>query len=370
MVIGIDAREIQHGVNTGIGRALDNFLRWFGALDDEHRCVLFSEAVLPAVYGPRITAVVAPPFLATPLWDQAILPRLVRKHRIDLFFSPYYKVPLFTSAPIVSTIFDLMYIFYPVRWKGTGLFSRWYYRVFGGVMAAKAAVIFTCSEYSKGEIVRFYRVPAEKVKVIHLGLSDSYRPIGDAATIETVKRKFGIASPYLLYTGNFKPHKNVSTLIDAFEKVCGAAAGVQLVLAGDRDRYFDTVDRRIRQSSHAAAIIAAGQVSLDEQIALYCGAAVFVFPSLYEGFGYPPLEAMACGTPVVSSDRTSLGEIIGDAALKCNPTDAAAMAEQIIAVLQDADLRRQLSERGTARAQAFTNALFCKGLYALLLGRR
>lgn len=370
MRIGIDAREIQHGVSTGIGRALDNFLRWFGVLDDEHRCFLFSEEALPIEYGQRIVHMVSPAAPLTVFWDQTVLPRLIKRHGIDLFYSPYYKVPLVVSVPMISTIFDLMYIFYPVAWRGTGCFSRPYYRVFGGMMAARARRIFTCSAYSKKEIVRFYRVAAEKVEVIHLGLSEQYRRLDDAAAVEAVKRTFNITSPYLLYTGNFKPHKNVAALLDAFEMIRETVPRVMLVLAGNNDRYFEPASGRIRRCPHAAAIVATGRITQDEQVALYNGASVFVCPSLYEGFGYPPLEAMACGAPVVSSGRTSLNEIIGDAALRCDPTDAADIAEKTVALLQNGDLRRQCIDRGLERARIFTNAAFCERFYAMLLSRR
>ena len=367
MIIGIDAREIQKGVVTGIGRALYNFLRYFDNCDDEHRIVLFSETTAPETFGTRITPIVRPPAQATFLWDQTILPRLIRKHHVDLFFSPYYKVPLAGKIPVISTIFDLMYIYYPVQWRGTGALSRLYYRIFGGLMTAKACKVFTCSQYSKTEILRYYKMRPEKAHVIHLGLSDRYRPCRDVKTIETIKQKFGIASPYLLYTGNFKPHKNVATLVEAFEKIRNSMPEILLVLAGNQDIYFADLSDRIRRSPHGQAIVATGLVTLDEQIALYSGAAAFIFPSLYEGFGYPPLEAMACGTPVVSSDRTSLSEIIGDAAIRCNPLDAADIAEKTVSLLRDTDLRRQCIERGLIRARAFTNTGFCEQFYTMLL---
>ena len=124
MLIGIDAREIQDGVFTGIGRALNNFLRYFGKLEDEHRCLLFSEKALPVEYGPRISSTIAPHSPAKLLWDQFTLAGLIKQSAVDLFYSPYYKVPLTAQVTMVSTVFDLMYIYYPISWRGTGFFSR------------------------------------------------------------------------------------------------------------------------------------------------------------------------------------------------------------------------------------------------------
>ena len=366
MIFGIDAREIQDGVSTGTGRVLDNFLRWFSELDDEHRCILFSEKKLQIEYGRRIIAVVAPAFPLTAVWDQVLLPRLMRRHRIDFLFSPYYKVPITADIPVVSTIFDLMYLFYPMPWRGSGPFSRLYYRIFGTIMAAKARIIFTCSEYSKTEILRFYRVPESNVAVIPLGLSDRYRVVEDREASGKVMKKFGITGRYLLYTGNFKPHKNVAILVDVVEKVRKMFPDITLVLAGNKDANYLPVGERIGRSSCASSIVTTGRVTLDEQIILYNGATVFICPSLYEGFGYPPLEAMACGTPVVSSDRTSLAEIIGDAALRCDPLNAVDISEKTCSLLQSADLSRQCRTRGLAQSRKFSNRLFCERFYALL----
>lgn len=366
MLFGIDAREIQEGVFTGIGRALFNFLEFFGKQHDEHRCILFSERPISAVSGERIKQVNIHS-KHTIYWDQLVLPRLIAKYRVDRFYSPYYKVPLKTSVPILSTIFDLMYIYYPIQWKGTDFFSRLYYRVFGSLMAKKTSSIFTCSEFSKSEITRFYPVHPDKVKVLYLGLSDLYQPVTDATRIDQVNKKYGISRPFILYTGNFKPHKNVETLINAFSGIFNRETGLQLVLAGNNtDDNFKRLIPAIAQSQAADAIITTGLVSLDEQIALYSGCLMYVCPSLYEGFGYPPLEAMACGAPVISSDRTSLKEIIGDAALVCDPLQSDDIAKKIMCIYNDPALRNDLHNRGRLQAQKFTNDIFCRQFYSLL----
>ena len=366
MVFGIDAREIQNGVFTGIGRALFNFLDFFGKQSDEHRCVLFSEHPVNVISAERIRQV-AVPSKNTFYWDQISLPRLIATHAVDRFYSPYYKVPVNTSVPILSTIFDLMYIYYPIKWRGTGLFSRLYYRIIGSLMIKKAHTIFTCSEYSKSEITRFYPVHSEKVKVIYLGLSDHYQPTTDEDKIDQVKKKYGISRPFVLYTGNFKPHKNVETLIDAFSKVRSTATDLQLVLAGNNtDENFKRLQPVIKQFEASDTLVITGLVSLEEQIALYSSALMYVCPSLYEGFGYPPLEAMACGAPVISSDRTSLKEIVGDAALLCNPLQVEDIADKIMQLCKNSTLRKDLHNRGRKQAQKFTNDIFCRQFYSLL----
>jgi glycosyltransferase involved in cell wall biosynthesis len=367
MIIGIDAREIENGVFTGIGRVLENFLGYFARLDDEHRCILFStnRPQLPECDRIRSVTCGAP---STMVWDQIVLPRLFRKHGIDLLFSPYYKVPLNLAVPVVSTIFDLMYIYYPFKWKKTGFFSRCYYRWIGGLMVGKAKAVFTCSEYSKSEILRFFRIEQQKVKVIHLGLSGQYKPLDNDDAVGAVKKKFGIMSPYILYTGNFKPHKNVARLVKAFEQIAKCNPALTLVLAGKKDDTYETLYREVLKNFSAGdKIVTTGFVSLEEQVALLNGAVVYVCPSLYEGFGYPPLEAMACGVPVVSSARTSLDEVIGNAALRCDPEDIEDMAEKIEKVYRDRELSLQLRERGLQQAGKFTSRRFCDTFYSFLL---
>jgi glycosyltransferase involved in cell wall biosynthesis len=366
MLFGIDAREIQDGVVTGIGRALFNFLDYFDRQTDEHRCILFAERPVTAVSGERIQQV-SSACGNTLYWDQVALPRLIRKHGVNRFYSPYYKVPLTSPVPVLSTIFDLMYIYYPVKWKGTGVLSRWYYRIFGSLMAHKAHAIFTCSEYSKSEITRFYPVSPDKVKVIYLGLSDRYQPSSDRHCIDTVIEKFSITRPFILYTGNFKPHKNVETLIRAFCNIADSLNGTKLVLAGNNiDANFARLQPHIAASKTPDAIVTTGLVSLEEQIALYSSALMYVCPSLYEGFGYPPLEAMACGAPVISSDRTSLGEVVGDAALLCDPLRSDDLAEKMRRLYNDDTLRSTLRKNGLRQAGKFTNDIFCRQFYSLL----
>jgi hypothetical protein len=166
MNIGIDAREIQNGVFTGIGRVLHIFLSYFADLKDENKIILFSETKLPYDYGPRVVSKIIPASALRVYWDQVILSRCINQYSIDLFYSPYYKIPLAAKVPIISTIFDLMYIYYPVQWKGNGLFTKLHYQFFGKMMALKANTIFTCSTYSKSEIMRFYNIDENKIKTI------------------------------------------------------------------------------------------------------------------------------------------------------------------------------------------------------------
>ncbi len=368
MIIGIDAREIQDGITTGMGRALSVFLDYFSTLNDCNSCILFSSKPVPEnCYSPssRIRTMIKKENCMW-LWDQFVLRRLITENNIDLFYSPYYKIPLFCPIPTVSAIFDLMYVYCEQYKKKLSLLSLIYLKTFGRLMAHQANIIFTCSEYSKTEIIRFHGINPEKIKVIYLGLDNLYTPVCDQGRIAVTKEKYSINGDFILYTGNFKPHKNIESLICAFEIVSEIKSNIKLVLAGAQIVSAEKIEKQIQSSSAKTSIIVTGRIPLEDQITLYSSAKVFVMPSFYEGFGYPPLEAMACGVPVVSSVETSLGEIVGTAGIAIDPKNPQQIAEKILAVLKSPDLAVSLIKKGKKRAEQFTQEKYARLLYELL----
>jgi glycosyltransferase involved in cell wall biosynthesis len=197
-----------------------------------------------------------------------------------------------------------------------------------------------------------------------LGLDEQYRPTTDSKKIHDVKKKFGISGDYVLYAGNFKQHKNVETIIESFRMVLQECPSVTLVLAGARDRHYD----RIRTALNEKAMIVTGIVSMDNQICLYSGASVFVIASLYEGFGFPPLEAMACGTPVISSNSGSLPEVIGTAGILVDGKNPRQIAAGVLKILRSPELHLEMAKAGIERSKEFTKDKYAANLYQLLLG--
>lgn len=369
MLIGIDAREIQDGIFTGIGRALSVFLEYFSRQNDNNTCILFSSKPIPKEcvgFSSRIHAIVKKEKYMW-LWDQTTLLHLIKKNKIDLFYSPYYKIPVLCPCPCVSAIFDLMYVYCEYYKRELSFLSLLYLKTFGWLMAHRADAIFTCSEYSKSEIIRFYGVKPGKIEVIYLGLDDIYKSVCDPDQIKTTKKKFNIDSDFILYTGNFKPHKNVETLIYAFDIVVKEFPDIKLVLSGAQKRHAKIIEELISSCQCKNNIIITGDIPIQDQVILYSAAKVFVMPSLYEGFGYPPLEAMACGTPVISSILTSLSEIVGDAGIRVDTRNQKQIAEKIIEVLKSPELASCLAKRGLEWSQQFTSTKYAKQLYELLL---
>ena len=196
MRLGIDAREIQNGVYTGIGRPLVNFLQYFSRQTNDDTCVLFSSQRIPFDFGQRITNVVIKEHI-TIYWDQIILPQAIKKASIDLFYSPYYKIPLNAPCKTVSAILDLMYIFLEEYAKDLGFLRQHYYQTWGKKYAERAFKILTCSLHSKNDIIRFYHVPESKIEVIALSVSHIYHPEGDQNKIIEFKKRFHLPNNYI-----------------------------------------------------------------------------------------------------------------------------------------------------------------------------
>lgn len=353
MILGIDAREIQNGVYTGIGRPLVNFLNYFSSLNNDDQCVLFSSEKIPLDFGPRVKNVVLKKRM-TFFWDQMSLPKAIREEKIDVFYSPYYKIPLSKPCRTVSAILDLMYLAFDPYQADMSLPTKIYYMTLGKKFAHQADQILTCSEHSKNDIVRIYGVPEEKITVIPLSVGDIYKAENNFFVVDSTKKFWGIQGRYLLYMGNFKLHKNVECVVEAFNCLALRFPDLQLVLAGPKEHYYDALVKRINQLELSNRVLFIGKVSPeDKPHLLYSGAEVFVMPSLYEGFGLPPVEAMACGVPVVSSNTTSIPEVVKDAGLLVDPLDVAAVANAIESILTNAELRKSLVNKGLEYAKEY-----------------
>jgi glycosyltransferase involved in cell wall biosynthesis len=221
--------------------------------------------------------------------------------------------------------------------------------------AHRSARVLTVSEASKRDILYYFNIPEDKVTVIHNGLDERFRVSPPETEIHRLRERFQLDEQFVLYAGNVKPHKNVERLIDAFHILhTNGFAHLKLLIIGSDISKYAMLRRAIHTYDLHKYVRFLGFVSDETLAALYRLAAVFVFPSLYEGFGFPPLEAMAAGTPVVASNLSSLPEVLGDAALLVDPYDANAIAQAIRRVLVDDALRRDLRIRGLAKVQDYS----------------
>lgn len=285
-------------------------------------------------------------------YEYGVLPMRARRQHVDVLFSPGFTAPARRGYASVVTILDMQ----PEDMPGN--FTPLYHFVHTRLMrraARSAAHVLTLSEHAKRRIVAVYGLPPERITVSHLAAAPIYFTPVVAEEIARVRQTYGIHSPYILSVATLHPHKNLDALIDAFVALRQTSdAGFQLVLVGLRGNAAATLHAKVETAGIADAVVMTGWVPDANLPALYQGATVYVLPSRYEGFGIPVLEAMASGTPVITTTAASLPEVAGDAALLVDPDDRAALAQALRRVLDDPALRTELIGRGKEHAPLFT----------------
>ena len=352
MRIGIDLRKLH---DYGIGTYVRNLVTGLSRQGDETRYVLLcrpEDREFVAGLGPRFEAAVERSGNYS-VREQVSVPLALRRARVDLFHAPHYVVSPLTACPFIVTIHDCIHLRFPQYLPNRAAY--YYARTMMAMAARRARRVLTVSEASKDDILHYLRIPADKVEVIYNALDERLASPPTPEEIARVRDRFMLTSPFILYTGNIKPHKNVDRLIEAFSILRRRGfADVKLLVIGDEISRYQNLRRLVHRFQLHQQVRFLGFVPDATLRALYGLASVFVFPSLYEGFGLPPLEAMAAGVPVVTSNVSSLPEVVGDAALLIDPMDAGAIAGAIARILGDDALRASLVTRGHARVQAFS----------------
>ncbi|HEX9371605.1 MAG TPA: glycosyltransferase family 1 protein [Roseiflexaceae bacterium] len=385
MHIGIDASRMAVAARTGTEHYTYELLAALARRDRQRRYTLYCNQRLAAL--PPLSPNFALHRIPFPrLWTHARLSAELLVHAPDVLFVPAHVLPL--GAPLrrrtrsVVTVHDMGYLRFPEAHTPT---QRLYLRLSTLWSARAATRLIAISQATRDDLVRFAGVPPEKIAVIHHGLSDRFRPVTDRTAIDRVLERYGIGdkqtgrpgdgcppAPYFLYVGTIQPRKNLAPLIEAFAQLEARdwrleasdavptsspqppASSLRLVIAGKPGWLTEAIERRAAELGVADRVVFAGYVADDDLPALLSGALAFAFPSLYEGFGLPVLEAMACGAPVLASNTSSLPEVAGDAALLVDPDDTAAIAGGLARLAGDAALRADLRARGLARAATFT----------------
>ena len=352
MRIAIDARKLH---DFGIGTYVRNLLRHLARQDARNEYVVFcrpADREYVAELGGNIRPVVesAP---AYSIREQYRLPLALRRERIDVFHAPHYVLPPLTPCRSVVTIHDCIHLMFPQYLPGR--LAHAYARGVLWAAVRRSDRILTVSEASKRDILRFFSVSAGKVEVIPNGIDERFRLVPSDEEIARVRERYLLHDPFLLYAGNIKPHKNLERLIEAFHLLRQRGhEHLRLLIIGNEVSKYPTLRRMVHHFKLHAYVRFLGFVPDQMLAVLYRLADVFVFPSLYEGFGLPPLEAMASGTPVVTSNVSSLPEVVGDAALLIDPYDTGSIAGAIERILSDPALREDLVRRGQARAREFS----------------
>jgi glycosyltransferase involved in cell wall biosynthesis len=360
MRIGISTSVIQRG-QTGIAQYLFALLRAFLPYSSENQFVLFVlEQDLPLFDFAKEKMQIVPVReqfrspIKNILWHQRALPSLVRSLKLDVLHVPSYRRLLWSRpCPLVATIHDLA----PFRVAKKYSRARMFYgRVVARRLAQRQDEVIAISENTTRDVVEFFDVPRERIQVIHNGVEhDRFFPGNREQALAETARRHNLQSPFFLYVARLEhPAKNHVRLISAFNKFKSATrSDWQLVFGGSDWHGAEAIHAAAKESPFASDIRLLGFVANDDLPDLYRAAGAFVYPSLYEGFGMPPIEAMACGCPVICSTRGSLGEVVGNAAAIVDPEDVASIAKQLDLLANNTNLRERLRTAGLAQAKKF-----------------
>lgn len=352
-LIGIDASRATVARRTGTERYSLSIIRELLLLSTHHRFQLYFRDDPPAGLFPLSSQVETVVIRQPRLWTHLGLGRTVRANPPDVLFIPAHVVPWphVGRVPAVVTVHDVGYRHYP---QAHPLLQRLYLDASTNHSVHTASAVIAVSQATANDASAAYGVPLSKIRVIYSGLDESYFPVTDMHQIVTVRDRYGIPGPYILHVGSIHSRKNTLRLIEAFSRVARIVPELQLAFVGLPSWGSGKLNQVIRRADLENRVIFCGYVPDHDMPALYSAARVCAFPSLYEGFGFPALEAMACGLPVVCSNTSSLPEIVGEAALTFNPENVREMAEALIRVLTDDDLHALMAQRGLERVQHFS----------------
>ncbi|HYN90201.1 MAG TPA: glycosyltransferase family 1 protein [Ardenticatenaceae bacterium] len=287
------------------------------------------------------------------LWEQLLQPRAVRRAGVDLLHALAYVLPFWLTVPAVVTVYDLTFFQVPERFRST---NRSYLRSLTRFSARRARVVCAISESTRRDVVRWLGVPRNRVAVVYPGCDAHFTP-PRAEEVAAFRARRGLPERFVLYLGTLEPRKNVPALVRAYAEVVGyngRSLPHHLILAGGKGWHYADIFAEVERLGLRDRVHFPGFIPAEEQPLWYAAAEAFAYPSLYEGFGLPVLEAMACGTPVITSTASSLPEVIGDAGLAVPADDEEALAESLHRLLGDASLRATLRERGLQQASRFS----------------
>jgi glycosyltransferase involved in cell wall biosynthesis len=346
MRIAIDASRTTLARRTGTERYALDLLHALLAVETPNQFTLYFRDTPPAGLfpdQPNVTQRVIP---LGRLWTHLRLAGALWQDRPDVTFVPAHTLPLAFPGPAVVTVHDLGYRFFP---KAHPAWSRRYLHWSTRWSARRAAVILADSGATRYDLTKVYGVQPDRIKVVYPGINPALTRVTDDTILTHVRERYNLPDRYLFFIGTLQPRKNIARLVQAYAASGLHRDGIGLVLAGARGWLYDGL-----WTADVPGVLETGYVEDADVAALYSGALALVFPSLYEGFGFPVLEAMQCGTPVITSTTSSLPELAGEAAIRVVPRDVDAIAEAMRRVVEDADLRARLIAAGYQQVTRFT----------------
>ncbi|MEI6397333.1 MAG: glycosyltransferase family 1 protein [Pseudomonadota bacterium] len=364
MRIGINGRFLV-AKRTGVQRAAYNIVKTLVEVDRDNEYVIFTgkeQVGAPEWNYPNVTVVgdnLRPSeSIRNHFWEQVRLPRLAKQYKIDILHSPANVAPIFYSGKSVIHIHDLCFVVNPQWYSFT---FRTVYNIIIPILAKRATKVITDSNNSRNDLLQYFNLPAERVSLVYLAVDDTFslpRPISSEKS--SVRE-----DDYILYAGSLEPRKNINILIEAYEKLRHQypAIKTKLILIGGESPLFASVQLNAREFRDD--VVFKGFVSDAELSDFYRRAKLVAYPSLYEGFGLPPLEAMASGSPVVTSSTSSIPEVVGNAAILINPRDQEQLTRALHRVLTDSSLRKSMIKAGAEQVLRFNWYRVARGVLSV-----
>lgn len=356
MNIGIDGRASQWYRGTGIGTYTYQLINYVNKVDFLNNYMIFmpKNSKYDINFNSNFSIANITENCKDNFWDEVNIPNILKSNEVDLYHVPQNGIgsPEEKKCPLVITLHDVI----PYRMPKTT--SEGYLKLFEEKLPDIVSMcdgIITVSNFSKEDIVKTFNFPREKIFVTYLASEDIYRPIDKLISRKIVKNFYGIDNDFVLYVGGFSPRKNIVGLIESFSKVIAHyKKNIKLVIAGKKGKSYEIYKKRCEELHINDKVIFPGFIPIDHMPYFYNAAKLFVYPSFYEGFGLPPLEAMACGVPVVASNLTSIPEVVKDAALHIDPNDIDNLFYSISKGLMDDKLREKLILKGLIRSSELT----------------
>jgi glycosyltransferase involved in cell wall biosynthesis len=351
MRVAIDTRKIH---DFGIGTYIRNLLRQLARIDRDTEYVLLCrepDLGIAAQLGPNFRSV-REPSPNYSLREQVHVPWVLRRERPDVYHAPHYVLPAAVRCRSVVTIHDCIHLMFPQYLPNRAAYA--YVRASMWAAARRSDRILTVSEASKRDILSHFGIKPEKIVVVYNAIDEHFSATPSEEHVARIRERFQLDHKFVLYVGNIKPHKNLVRLIEAFSELRRTHDDLKLLIIGDEISKLPALRRAVHRHKLHKYVRFLGYLKDDTLTVLYRLASVFVFPSLYEGFGLPPLEAMASGTPVVTSNVSSLPEVTGDAAVLVDPYDVDSIGNGIRRILDDPRLAEELRLKGLKRAREFS----------------
>jgi glycosyltransferase involved in cell wall biosynthesis len=361
MRIGIDYTSAARQ-GAGIGRFTRELIRRAMALDtdNEYRLLVAGREPIPPAHLPHLDS--RHKLVQTPISERTLvrlwhrlrvpLPVELALGRLDIFHSPDFVLPPVARATKVLTIHDLSFLRVP---ECADPRLRWYLGQVVPRSVRRADYLLADSESTRRDLIELLGVPPERAQVIYGGVDPTFAPVEDKAALQAIRERYALGRPFILAVGTLEPRKNYPNLIRAFAQARERAHLPHvLLIVGKKGWVYEPIFAAVEELGLQDVVLFPGFVPDAELPALYSAADLLATPSFYEGFGLPPLEAMACGTPVVVADVSSLPEVVGDAGLRVDPHNVDALAEAILSLIQDSALRRSLRATGFVQARKFT----------------